>query len=120
WALFGLFALAGLGNSVFHPADYAIMAARLEDSVFGRAVSIHTFTGYLGWAAAAVTMLPLATVIGWRSALAVVGVVGLLIVGVMVASARHLGGAPRPRPRRSRGGRGAHSGSGLAAMTTKP
>jgi predicted MFS family arabinose efflux permease len=90
WALFGLFALAGVGNSVFHPADYAIMAARLDDTIYGRAFSIHSFTGYLGWALAALIMLPLATAIGWRTAIVFVGVVGLVITAAMVIGSKFL------------------------------
>ncbi len=90
WALFALFALAGVGNSVFHPADFAIMAAKLDDTFYGRAFSIHSFTGYLGWAFAALIMLPMATALGWRQAIVVVGVVGLAIVVAMIAGARFL------------------------------
>jgi len=89
-ALFALFALAGIGNSVFHPADFAIMAAKLDDTVHGRAFSIHSFTGYLGWAFAALIMLPMATLLGWRSTIMVVGVVGVVIVIAMIAGARFL------------------------------
>ncbi|MBT5050201.1 MAG: MFS transporter, partial [Rhodospirillaceae bacterium] len=76
WALLGLFAVIGLGNSVFHPADYAILSARLDPGVFGRAVSIHSLTGYLGWAGAALVMLPLGNALGWRTALVVIGAAG--------------------------------------------
>ncbi|MDA1326855.1 MAG: MFS transporter [Proteobacteria bacterium] len=90
WALFALFALAGMGNSVFHPADFAIMAAKLDDTVHGRAFSIHSFTGYLGWASAALIMLPMAAALGWRLAIMLVGVAGLAIVLAMMAGARFL------------------------------
>lgn len=84
WALFVLFGLAGIGNAVFHPADYAILSARLPSSIFGRAVSAHTFTGYIGWALAAAIMLPLAAWAGWRTALVLVGIAGVLITFLMV------------------------------------
>jgi predicted MFS family arabinose efflux permease len=84
WPLVALFALAGIGNSVFHPADYAIMIARLDDSIFGRAVSIHAFAGYMGWAVAAAVMLPLGVLVGWREAISVVGVAGLVCVAVLL------------------------------------
>jgi MFS family permease len=90
WALFALFALAGMGNSVFHPADFAIMAAKLDETVYGRAFSIHSFTGYLGWACAALIMLPLAAALGWRPAIMMVGVAGLAIMVAMIAGARFL------------------------------
>jgi FSR family fosmidomycin resistance protein-like MFS transporter len=84
WDLLLLFAIAGIGNSVFHPADFSILAARLDDSVFGRAVSIHSFMGYLGWAGASLAMLPLAHLTDWRTALSIVGFVGVLITVVML------------------------------------
>src|SRR5882757_10406560 len=36
--------LLGLANSVYHPADYAILAAHMDEARMGRAFSIHTFT----------------------------------------------------------------------------
>jgi MFS transporter, FSR family, fosmidomycin resistance protein len=84
WDLLLLFAIAGIGNSVFHPADFSILAARLDDSVFGRAVSIHSFMGYLGWAGASLAMLPLAHLTDWRTALSIVGIAGLVITVVML------------------------------------
>ena len=57
WALFVLMILMGIGNSVFHPADYAILAARIEHRRLGRAFSLHTFAGHLGWAVAPGTVV---------------------------------------------------------------
>ena len=39
-------ALAGLANSVYHPADYAMLAAGIDEKRMGRAFSIHTFAGF--------------------------------------------------------------------------
>jgi MFS family permease len=36
-------ALLGLANSVYHPCDYAILAAHMDEARMGRAFSIHTF-----------------------------------------------------------------------------
>src|SRR6201986_702012 len=44
--------LLGLANSVYHPADYAILAAHMDEARMGRAFSIHTFAGYAGGAVA--------------------------------------------------------------------
>ena len=43
--LVGLAGLAGLGHSVFHPADYAIMNSSIQESRIGRAFSLHTVMG---------------------------------------------------------------------------
>ncbi len=84
WDLLLLFAVAGIGNSVFHPADFSILAAKLDNSIFGRAVSIHSFMGYLGWAGASLVMLPLAHLTDWRTALSIVGIVGVFITVAML------------------------------------
>src|ERR1700755_1191840 len=44
--------LLGLANSVYHPADYAILSAHMDEARMGRAFSIHTFAGFLGGAVA--------------------------------------------------------------------
>lgn len=76
-ALLGLMMLAGLGNAVFHPADYAILTASVAPRRLGRAYSLHTFSGHLGWSVAPVTVIGLAGSLGWRPALMVVGAAGL-------------------------------------------
>ena len=56
-ALLALMVAAGLANSVFHPADYAILNATVDKKRIGRTFSIHTFTGYLGDALAPACVL---------------------------------------------------------------
>ena len=41
---------AGMGNSVFHPVDYAIIGANISTPRLARAFSIPTLSGYLGFA----------------------------------------------------------------------
>ena len=43
--------VAGLGNCVFHPADFALLNASVQPGRLGRAFSIHGLGGSLGWAA---------------------------------------------------------------------
>ena len=88
WAAIPIVVLAGLGNSVFHPADYSILSHSVSKSRMARAYGVHTLSGNIGWAAAPVTVLALASVVGWRGALAVVGISGL---GVVVFLARQSG-----------------------------
>ena len=45
-------ALAGLGNSPFHPVDFTILNRRVSQRRLGHAFSIHGISGNLGWAAA--------------------------------------------------------------------
>jgi MFS family permease len=86
-------ALLGLANSVYHPADYAILSAHMDEARMGRAFSIHTFAGFLGGAVAPAIMATLVGTIGGLGALIVAGAVGplvalaLVVVGIHDASA---------------------------------
>jgi len=85
--------LLGLANSVYHPADYAILAAHMDEARMGRAFSIHTFAGFLGGAVAPAIVAFLVTLIGGHGTLIVAGLVGplvtllLLVAGIPDASA---------------------------------
>src|SRR5579884_3212591 len=56
WLLIAMFALAGVGNTVYHPADYALLSHHVPGDRIGQAFSIHTFAGILGSAAAALML----------------------------------------------------------------
>jgi MFS family permease len=86
-------AFLGIANAIYHPADYAILSARVGSSRIGRVFSIHTFAGMFGGAVAPAVMLVLATTLGVRTALGVAGLLGLL-VAVPIAWARDLDGGP--------------------------
>jgi MFS family permease len=71
--------LLGLANSVYHPADYAILSAHMDEARMGRAFSIHTFAGFLGGAVAPAIVAALVTLGGGVGALIVAGAVGPLV-----------------------------------------
>jgi MFS family permease len=79
-------ALSGIANAVYHPADYAILAAKVAPARIGRAFSIHTFAGMLGSAVAPVTILLLTTAVGMTTALVAAGLVGPLVAAALVAA----------------------------------
>jgi MFS family permease len=89
--------LLGLANSVYHPADYAILSAHMDEARMGRAFSIHTFAGFLGGAVAPAIIAALVAITGGHGALIVAGAVGplvallLLAVGIPDASAADRG-----------------------------
>jgi MFS family permease len=66
--------VAGLGNAVYHPADFAILNASVDARRVGRAFGIHTLSGALGFAAAPAIIVALADLVGWRWALILAGV----------------------------------------------
>lgn len=83
--------LIGLGNAVYHPANYAILSAHMNEARMGRAFSIHAFAGFLGGAVAPVIVVSLVAWSGGHGALIASGVIGpaiaLLILGVPDARA---------------------------------
>src|SRR5436853_3623804 len=97
--------LLGLANSVYHPADYAILAAHMDEERMGRAFSIHTFAGFLGGALAPAIVAALVSVSGGHGALIMAGAVGplvallLLVMGIPEATAadHKTGGAQVPK-----------------------
>ena len=82
WAFAAIAVIAGAGNSVFHPADFALLNASVNPNRLGRAFSIHGVGGSLGWAAAPV-MYFLDSMFGWVGA-ALIGAVPGLVLSVLV------------------------------------
>ncbi|WP_313950224.1 MFS transporter [Accumulibacter sp.] len=73
-------ALAGLGNSVFHPADFTVLNRHVSQPRLGHAFSMHGLSGNLGWALAPVFMTGIAAAAGWRvAALAAAGIAALAL-----------------------------------------
>ena len=83
WMMTAALMLSGLGNSVFHPADFAILSGRVSAQRLGRAFSMHMLGGTLGWAAAPGSVLLLVEFIPWRAAVCIVGAVGLAFTALM-------------------------------------
>jgi len=82
--------LMGVGNSVFHPADYAILAARIDPGRLGRAFSIHSFAGNLGWAVAPVVVVFLTALWNWHVALVTVGLCGIGVALTILIQGRDI------------------------------
>jgi MFS family permease len=80
--LYASCAMAGLANSVYHPADYAILSAGIREGKIGRAFSIHTFAGFLGGAMAPPIMLFLLLYFGLSYALVIAGAVAIVVAAL--------------------------------------
>lgn len=92
--LYPLAALMGIGNGVFHPADFAILNTRVAPRRLGYAYSLHGIGGNLGYAIAPVVSYALGAAFGWRAALAAMGAIGIVALGV-IATQRTLLSSPR-------------------------
>jgi MFS transporter, FSR family, fosmidomycin resistance protein len=98
-ALLPIAALAGLGNSVFHPADYSILNATVSGRRIARAYSLHQISGNLGWVLAPLLVGSLTHVAGWRVALMTAGGLALLATLLIAVQTRGLGAPLPPAPR---------------------
>ena len=119
WMVLGLVALAGIGNSVFHPADYAILNASVDPKRIGRAFALHTFTGNVGFTLAPATMILLSSLWGWRWALGLAGLAALAVIAGLLAYG-HLLKDDRAVPEDAAGAarRGAWAAAGIGPLLT--
>jgi MFS family permease len=87
YAMLLLFAgVAGLGNSVFHPADFTILNKRVSPGRLGHAFSMHGILGTLGWSLAPVFLVGITGLFGWRSALLAASALSFAVLIVLFAN----------------------------------
>ena len=113
WMLLPVAMLAGLGNSVFHPADYSILNSSVDPRRIGRGYSAHAISGNLGWAVAPPVVFALTAHFSWRVALVTVGGFGLAMVAVLATQGGAFG------PVRS-GARGKSAVADMRLLLTAP
>ena len=70
---------AGLGNSVYHPADLSILSQRISGARLGRAFALHTTGAVIGFAVSPLFMGLTGSHFGWRIALIAAGSIALAI-----------------------------------------
>lgn len=92
----------GVGNSVFHPADYSIMAGSIDEKYMGRAFSLHSFSGNLGNAIAPVVLIGITTFYNWRVALLVSGVTGFIILAGLMTQWKYIGEDANPKRKKKK------------------
>jgi FSR family fosmidomycin resistance protein-like MFS transporter len=83
WMLLPLAAIAGLGNSVFHPADLSILSHRISARRLGRGYAVHGIMGSVGFASSPIFIGAITAIASWRVALLVAGAIGLVIAAVL-------------------------------------
>jgi FSR family fosmidomycin resistance protein-like MFS transporter len=102
WLLVAMFAVFGIANGVYHPADYAILSQLVSQERAPQAFSLHIFAGFLGTAVTPATMLILQGVLGWQGAFVAASMMGLIVAVALVAQPAALFEAP-PKPVRAAG-----------------
>lgn len=93
--LYLLVLLMGIGNGVFHPADFAILNARVLPARLGLAYSTHGVGGNLGFALAPIVSYALGAAIGWRMALVTMGACGMAVWALLATQRSSLACAHR-------------------------
>ena len=85
WALILGYALLGVANTVYHPADYAILSHGVTAPRMAQAYSIHTFLGMAGQALAPAFMLAMASFFdNWRSGFLAIAVLTYAVAAVLL------------------------------------
>ena len=95
--LVAMFALLGVANGVYHPADYAILSQLISSERSAQAFSLHIFAGFLGTAVAPAGMLILQQAFGWQGAFLAASVMGLVVAIALTLQPPGLF-TPPPRP----------------------
>jgi MFS transporter, FSR family, fosmidomycin resistance protein len=97
WVFIAMYGVAGLGNTVYHPADYSLLSRHAPSERLGQVFSFHTFAGMIGSAIAPVTLLYMQSQFGWRGAYIGAAIFGLIVLIALVAQPE-----PAPEPVRAR------------------
>jgi MFS family permease len=94
--------ILGIGNSSFHPADYSILSASVDDKFMGRAFSLHSFSGNLGNMIAPIVLITLSTLYNWRVSLMVSGIAGFVILAAIVSQWKVLAEDSEGQPKKKK------------------
>ena len=88
WVFVAMYGLGGLGNTVFHPADYSLLSHHAPKERLGQVFAFHTFAGIVGSAIAPATLLFMQAYFGWRGAYVGASIVGFIVLFVLILAAR--------------------------------
>ncbi len=86
WVMVGLALMAGLGDSVFHPANFVVLTASVAPERSGRAYAFHAFAGFAGFAAAPIVVDAFRVFWNWHFALISVGCLGVIMTLVLISN----------------------------------
>ena len=95
WTFIAAYALLGVANTVYHPADYSILSSAIDGKRIGKAFSIHNFSGYLGFGVAPAFMIGCAALWGWRGAYLAAAIMALAAALLLMVAGHILPKRPR-------------------------
>lgn len=116
--LFGLmFAILGVANTVYHPADYALLSSRISPGWMGQAFSIHIFAGFIGSALTPAIMVALALQFGWRAAFLAMALMGAIVAVAIMLFGDVLAGREAAHAKAASGGAAPEASDWRVLMT---
>ncbi len=83
WMLLALGFVAGLGDSVFHPADFSVITAAVHKDRLGRSYAFHAFAGFAGFGAAALVVPFVNSLVNWHVTLIIMGAAGVVMTAIL-------------------------------------
>ena len=86
--------IAGLGNSVFHPADYTLLNQRVSKARLAHGFSVHGISGNLGWAAAPLFLGGVAAASSWRTAVLASSAIPVIMLLLIFFNRAYLAAEP--------------------------
>src|SRR5689334_5869397 len=89
------YALLGVANTVYHPADYSILSATVDGKRMGKAFSIHTFAGYLGSGITPGLVIAAVALWGWNAGFICAAVLSFAAALLLMVTGGVLPRAPR-------------------------
>ena len=116
WLLFLFVVLGGIGDSVFHPADYAILNGSVSKAKMGRAFSVHTFSGHIGFAIGPAVIPFLAVATNWRTAMLVAALFGFAVTVLLLSQ----WGALKEDPHQGKKKQKDDKSGGISTLLTRP
>jgi MFS transporter, FSR family, fosmidomycin resistance protein len=85
WVFIAMYGVAGLGNTVYHPADYSLLSHHSPSERLSQIFAFHTFAGMVGSAIAPVSLLAMQSFFGWRGAYLGAAIFGFIVLAVLLA-----------------------------------
>jgi len=107
WVFMAMYGVAGLGNTVYHPANYSLLSHHSPSERLSQIFAFHTFAGMVGSAIAPVTLLAMQSYFGWRGAYVGAAIFGFIVLAALLAQ-------PEPAFEQHRTGRSGKASSSAA------
>jgi MFS transporter, FSR family, fosmidomycin resistance protein len=99
WVFIAMFAVMGLANTVYHPADYTLLSECVSARRMTQVFSFHTCSGMIGSAVAPVSLLFMQQAVGWRGAFLCSALLGVAAALFLVLQGEPpLARAAHPKP----------------------